>query len=87
MFNPKGEAFVLIQILIPAATDFTVTQERSVVMTFANPITQIYHAIFIQNPAETYNFMAYIEPLHYMSWVGVCLVILGGPPLLHFTQK
>ena len=70
-----------------AATDFTVTMERSAVMTFANPITQIYHSIFIQNPSETFNYMAYIEPLHYMAWVSIIIFILLAPPLLHFTQR
>ena len=35
-----------------ATAPFTVTEERSVVMTFASPITKIYHTLFIKNPAK-----------------------------------
>ena len=40
--------FILILRTFTAATDFTVTMERSAVMTFAEPITQIYHSLFIK---------------------------------------
>ena len=70
-----------------AATDFTVTEERSAVMTFANPITQIYHALFIKNPTETFNYMAYIEPMHWLAWVGLLVFIALVPPLLYLTAK
>ena len=58
-----------------AITPFTVTYERSAVMTFTTPLTQIYHSLFIKNPAETFNYLAYIEPMHWLSWVGIFLVI------------
>ena len=70
-----------------AATDFTVTQERSAVMTFASPITQIYHSLFIKNPTETFNYMAYIEPLHYLSWVFVGVFCTVTPPAIFLTAK
>ena len=70
-----------------AAAPFTVTQDRSVVMTFASPITQIYHALFIKNPAETFNIMAYIEPMHWLSWVGIFILIVFVPPFLFMTTR
>ena len=70
-----------------APTDFTVTQERSAVMTFANPITQIYHALFIKNPTETFNYTAYTEPMHWIAWVGLLAFIAVVPPLLFLTTK
>ena len=70
-----------------AATDFTVTQERSAVMTFASPITQIYHSLFIKNPSETFNYMAYIEPMHWIAWVALLVLIATVPPLLFLTAK
>lgn len=70
-----------------APTDFTVTMERSAVMTFANPITQIYHSLFIKNPTETYNYTAYTEPMHWLSWV-ILLVFIGlVPPFLWFNTR
>ena len=70
-----------------ATTDFTVTRERSAVMTFASPVSQIYHSLFIKNPAETFNFLAYIEPMHWLVWV--CLFALLGtlPPLLYLATR
>ena len=70
-----------------ATTDFTITHERSAVMTFATPITQIYHALFISNPAETFNYMAYIEPIHLLSWVVIFILILCLPPLLFMATR
>ena len=70
-----------------AAAPFTVTQDRSVVMTFASPITQIYHALFIKNPAERFNLMAYIEPMHWLAWVGLFVVLATVPPLLYLAIR
>ena len=70
-----------------AAAPFTVTQDRSVVMTFASPITQIYHALFIKNPAERFNLMAYIEPMHWLAWVGLFIVLATAPPLLYLAIR
>ena len=70
-----------------ATTDFTVTQERSAVMTFASPITQIYHTLFIKNPAENFNFMAYIEPLHWFAWVGLLVLLVTVPPILYLAIR
>ena len=70
-----------------APTDFTVTQERSAVITFGTPITQIYHSLFIRNPAETFNFVAYIEPMHWSSWFGIFIFIIIVPPLLFLTMR
>ena len=75
------------EIIDIAPTDFTVTQERSAVMTFANPITQIYHALFIKNPTETYNYTAYTEPMHWIAWVGLLVFIALVPPLLFLTTR
>ena len=70
-----------------AATDFTVTRARSDVITFAQPITQIYHSLFIQNPSGTFNYMAYIEPLHYLSWIFVGVFSVVTPPAIFLTAK
>ena len=73
--------------VVPAATDFTVTVERSAVMTFAEPITQIYHSLFIKNPAGTPNYTAYVEPLHWMTWMVVAILIVLTPPLLFMAVR
>ena len=67
--------------------EFTVTQERSAVMTFATPITEIYHSLFIMNPAEKFNFTAYIEPMHWSGWVGLLVFIATIPAFLYLTVR
>ena len=69
------------------ATEFTVTQERSTVMTFATPITEIYHSFFVKNPAETFNFLAYIEPMHWLTWVSMLVLLATMPPLLYLAVR
>ena len=68
-------------------TPFTITHERSAVMTFSTPLTQIYHSLFIKNPAETFNYLAYIEPMHWLSWVGIFLLIVTVPQILFLTAR
>ena len=70
-----------------ATTAFTVTHERSAVMTFATPLTQVYYSLFIKNPADTFNYMAYIEPMHWMSWISILILIFFVPPILFLTTR
>ena len=79
--------FYYYNCIISATTDFTVTLERSAVMTFANPITQIFHSLFIKNPTGTFNYMAYIEPLHYKGWIMIVVFCILTPPFLHITTQ
>ena len=68
-------------------TDFTVTKERSTVMTFSNPLDQIYHVVMIQNPVNTYNFEAYTSPLADITWLMLLLWILVTPPILFISAR
>ena len=70
-----------------AVTDFTITHERSAVMTFAEPITQIYYSLFIKNPANRPNYTAYLEPFHFMAWAGLLGMIAAVPPLLYIGAR
>jgi hypothetical protein len=70
-----------------AVTDFTVTMGRSTVITFAQPITQIYHSLFIKNPTGSYNMKAYVEPFHYLSWVFLGIFCLVVSPILFLTTR
>ena len=72
---------------IAAVTDFTITMERSEVITFAQPITQIFHSIFIKNPSGSLNYMAYVEPLRYSSWILVAIFCLVTPTFLYITTR
>ncbi len=70
-----------------AATDFTVTQERSEVMTFAQPITQIYHSLFVKNPAGRPHYTAYTEPFHQMTWTVLAALIALAPTFLYIAVR
>ena len=56
-------------------------------ITFAQPITQIYHSLFIKNPQGTFNFKSYVEPMQYMSWIFIGLFLLITPPFLYITTQ
>ena len=70
-----------------ATAPFTVTEERSVVMTFSSPITKIYHTLFIKNPADKLNLLAYVEPMHWIAWVGLFVLLATVPLILYLTIR
>jgi ionotropic kainate glutamate receptor 5 len=70
-----------------AVASFTVTMDRSTVITFAQPITQIYHSLFIKNPTGSYNLNAYVEPLTHLSWAFIGIFALVVSPILFLTTR
>ena len=68
-------------------TTFAVTQERSTVITFASPLFEVYYSLFIKNPAEIFNIMAYIEPMHWLAWIGMLVLLATVPPLLYLAVR
>ena len=68
-------------------TTFAVTQERSTVITFASPMFEVYYSLFVKNPAENFNIMAYIEPMHWLAWVGMLVLLATVPPLLYLAVR
>ncbi len=70
-----------------APQDITITLERSEVADFTEPFIQYYTRVFLKNPVGTYNFIAYLEPLHYLTWVFTLLVCLVAPPVLALTTR
>ena len=70
-----------------ATTRFSVTQQRSTVITFANAIQFEFSSMFIKNPAENYNIMAYIEPMQWLAWVGIFVLLATVPPLLYLAVR
>ena len=72
---------------IDIVAPFIVTKQRSVVMTFASPITQIHHTLFIKNPAEKINLFAYIEPMNWLAWIGLFVLLATVPPLLYLAIR
>ena len=70
-----------------APAPFSVTKSRSTVMTFASSITEVYFSLFIKNPAENFNVMAYIEPMHWLAWVAMFVLLATVPPLLYLAVR
>ena len=70
-----------------ATAPFTVTEERSTVMTFASPITKNYHTLFIKNPAEKFNLLAYIEPMDWLVWICLFILLATVPPILFLAIR
>ena len=68
-------------------TTFAVTQERNTVITFASPMFEVYYALFIKNPAEIFNIMAYIEPMHWLAWISLLGLLATLPPLLFLAVR
>ena len=89
--QPDGKWTGMVNLLniqdIDIGVPFIVTQQRSVVMTFASPITQIYHVLFIKNPAEKINLLAYIEPINWLAWIGLFVFLATVPPLLYLAIR
>ena len=56
-------------------------------MSFLIPFTEYYHALFIKNPSESYNYMAYIEPLHWQAWAVVLVFIIFAPPFVWIAAR
>ena len=70
-----------------AAATIAVTLERSTVMTFATPIMEVYFSLFIKNPADIFNTMAYIEPMQWLVWIGMLVFLASVPPLLYLAVR
>jgi hypothetical protein len=43
--------------------------------------------LFIKNPAGTFNYMAYIEPLNYLSWFFIFFGCILAPLILYWTLR
>ena len=59
------------------------TAERQDAADFTIPLVFSYKSVFIKNPANVYNFTAYLEPLTYLSWALIAVFILLVPYALY----
>ena len=70
-----------------AVQAFTVTNERSKVITFSQPIDSLYHSLFIKNPEGSLNLKAYVDPLTEYAWMAIGMfAIVGSLSLFLITQ-
>ena len=70
-----------------ATTTFAVTQLRNTVISFGSPIFDVYYSLYTKNPADIFNFMAYIEPMHWLAWICMFVLLATVPPLLYLAVR
>ena len=65
-----------------ALSDFTLTRERTWVIDYPPVIEEAIIRLYIKNPAESLNWMAYTEPVMNMAWMGIVCFLLITPPIM-----
>ena len=65
-----------------ASACFSITKERSEVVDFLPPWREESRQLFLKNPADSYHWKAYVEPLTPLCWVAILLFITITPPIL-----
>ena len=77
----------LTESYFSAVTDFTITEKRSHVMTFSSAMDEFFHAVFIKNPSDSYNYQAYTSPLTNSTWLLLFVWIIATPPILFIVAR
>ena len=62
-----------------APTSFSVINARSLVVDFAEGITDVHHRFFVKNPKNGYNWTAYTDPLSSQIWRVIGILCLTMP--------
>ena len=70
-----------------AAAPLTVNEARLAFCSFTTPLELSFQSLFIKNPSETFNFVAYIEPMHYLAWAFVIIFSIVTPPFLYLAVR
>ena len=65
-----------------APADFTITMARSSVVDYLPGLTPSYQMLFIKNPAEALNWMAYVEPFTPRTWLAIIIFIVLVPLII-----
>ena len=68
---------------IAAPTSLIQTVARTESASWAIPLVFSYQAIFVKNPTGVVNYMAYLEPMTNLSWIGVAVFLIIIPPFLY----
>ena len=62
--------------------DFSITKARSEVVDFLPSLDESYQKIFINNPLDSLNWNAYIEPVALGGWLAIIIFIVVVPPIM-----
>ena len=74
-------------IIFTGVTPFTITLARSAIISFPQPVVKVHFQLFIKNPSDKFKYMAYIEPLHYLSWFFIGIFCIITPLFLYFANN
>ena len=69
--------------VITGVTSFSITKARGTAITFSTTLDQGFRTFFIKNPMGSYNYKAYIEPLHHLSWIIIGLFAVVTPFIMY----
>ncbi len=64
--------------------DFRVTALRGPVVDFLPTIDEPHQRLFIANPAETFNWYAYLNPYVKPTWIAIVVALLTLPIAVSF---
>ena len=70
-----------------ATTSLFQTRAREEAASFSLPLEYGFQSVFIKNPANVYNYTAYLEPLTYWSWLSIMIFLLVFPILLYVVSR
>ena len=76
----------LITFIIGAATLYH-TQSRAESVSFSTALNYGSQSIYIKNPANVYNYLAYLEPLTYWSWISILIMLIAFAFIIHTMTK
>ena len=70
-----------------ATTSLFQTRAREQSASFSLPLEYGFQSVFIKNPANVYNYTAYLEPLTNMSWICILVFLFLLPVLVYAVAK
>ena len=85
-FINQGEKLISIIFFI-ATTSLFQTREREEDASFGLPLKFSSQSIFIKNPANVYNYAAYLEPVTNMGWVLILVFFILVPIFIHMVSQ
>ena len=65
-----------------APADLTITKARSTVVDYLPGMSSSYQQLFIRNPMDSLNWMAYLEPFTFRGWVSIILFVIVVPVIV-----
>ena len=65
-----------------APCSFAITSARTQVVDFLPVLSEVYQSIFLKNPNDGINWIAYLQPFTPTCWIGVIIFLIVVPPMM-----